>query len=188
MKQVVRQPNTPSAPPRMTRELLTTQLSDLLSELSAAYESLLVLSDDHRAALRRADGRAVELAAAGQQSILETVGALEQRRRELVARAAPALPELATKKATQLTLTDLARAAHPDSRPRLLERAAALRTIVSQYHDKSGTILAATRSLMDHATGLVHQVSRHLSHAGTYSRRGVVVAVPGVVSAVDIRS
>lgn len=174
--------------PVITAELLAERLETLLDGLSAAYTRLGEHAAQHREAIRRADTIAIAEATAAQSRGVETLARLEQDRRELVAAACTRFAPLAGKRATAITLTDLCACVPSAERTRLTSKAQALRTLIQGVNEQTSTIRAATVSLVAHMEGLMRQVGRQLSHAGTYTRRGYVEAGGMVVSALDLRS
>lgn len=164
---------------------LALELDGLLGEYTARYEQLAALGATHREAIRAADGRGVEAAAAAQAAVLHAVSGLESRRGSLVNRAADLMPAL-RKRTGIVTLTDVARALPGDHAP-MAAKAAKLKTLVESVRDQANTVGGATRSLLAHVEGLMRQVSRQLSHAGTYGKRGFVEPGGTVVSALDVR-
>lgn len=170
----------------LTQDTLATQLESLLSAFTAQYQAMLASTQAHRDAIRRADNRAMQAAVAAQQTSVAALGILEQRRRELVALACGRFPTLAQKRSVAVTLTDLCQCVSDADRPRLLTLAAALKQLIQSVGDETKTIKAATASLLAHMEGLMRQVGRQLSHAGTYSAKGFVEPGGVVVSALDL--
>jgi hypothetical protein len=172
----------------MSPARLGEELDALLDELRAANERLHASSARQREAVRAANTRALDACAREQEDVARRLGALDARRRDLVARACSSLPTLAPRERSRVTLSDLAACAPETRRGVLIRKATALRDFLhSVQHDIAG-VRAATLSLMAHVEGIVRQVGRELSHAGTYTARGVVAPVAGIISAVDIRS
>lgn len=164
------------------------ELSGVIRALSERYAMLLDQAVLHREALRRADGEGVEVAARAQGVVLAEIADIETRRAALVNAAAES-PGIRPRLAPGLvTLRSLAAALPEPERGRLLREAEELRALVQRAQEETRTIKAATLSLVAHMEGLMRQVARHISHAGTYCRRGFVDAVPGVVSAIDLRT
>jgi hypothetical protein len=161
--------------------------SDLLDGFIGAYESLLTAVADHRTAVRGADGNGIAAAAERQSRLHTSISALDRRRRELVVAACSTCAELAGVHPSTVTMRDLAGAAPAAVRPSLSARAERLRELVRRVHEDTRTIRAATESVLAHLEGLMRQVGRQLSHAGTYTRRGFVEPGGVVVSAVDVR-
>lgn len=166
---------------------LFDDLSGVLDGFVAAYESLLTAVGQHRAGVRRADGGAVAAAAARQATLHATIAGLDRRRRELVVAACSACPDLAGVHPSVVTMRDLAAASPAGVRASMTARAERLRELVRLVHEETRTIRAATESVLAHLEGLMRQVGRQLSHAGTYTRRGFVEPGGVVVSAVDVK-
>jgi hypothetical protein len=161
------------------------RLEGLLADLASVYTSQAAHAAEHHAALRRADARAIQKAVEAQSHGAAALARLEQRRRELVAAAVARHPGL-LKKSGGVTLTDIARLTEEPHRERLLAMAAELKRLVTGVHEITGTIKSATLSLLAHMEGLMRQVGRQLSHAGTYSRRGFVESNTTVLSGLDL--
>jgi len=170
----------------ITPATLAEALSALLGDFSSVYRLLRSNVQSHREAIQRADANAIAQALEQQQTLARNAATCDQRRRELVARSVRAFPTLANSPQDKVTLSDLARCAPDSLRGQLMSAAAALRTLVSTVAAESASLRSATITLMAHMEGLVRQVGRSLSHAGTYSRRGVVEAGSPVLSAVDL--
>jgi hypothetical protein len=180
-----RKPETSPAPAREVRPL-DAELDSLLEGFAEQHRQLLAHTHAHRDALRKADGRGVQAAADAQTRVVGTLGALEQRRRELVAAACGRFAPLAPRRSVDVTLTDIARCMDEPRRSDLVRKAQDLKALVATAHEQTSTIKAATASLLAHMEGLMRQVGRQLSHAGTYSSRGFVEPGGVVVSALDI--
>ena len=86
------------------------------------------------------------------------------------------------------TLRQIALSLPEPQRTRLSGQAERLREMMERVQRESGTVRAATRSLLAHMEGLMRQVARSLSHAGTYGSGGRVQAAHAVVSSLDVRS
>jgi flagellar biosynthesis/type III secretory pathway chaperone len=162
------------------------RLAELLDACTLVYEDLARAIEEHRQGLREASPQRVQRAVERQQDLLRRVAQLDQIRRELVATTAPALPALAALRLDRVTLTDLSRAAPSSEREALVSKARALRELVAAVRDQTAGVKAATASLLAHMEGILRQVGRQLSHAGTYSSRGVVESPSGIVTAVDL--
>lgn len=179
--------NPPQSTP-MTASLLAEQLESLLADFTRAYAALKDQTSAHREAIRQADTRAMQEAMDAQSLSVGTLAKLEQRRRELVALSCTRFAPLASKRSTAITLTDLCQCVPDADRARLTTQAAELKALVAEVNEQTRTIKAATVSLLAHMEGLMRQVGRQLSHAGTYSRKGFVEPGGMVVSALDLRS
>jgi hypothetical protein len=165
---------------------LGTELESLLDGFADQHRTLLVHTEAHRDSLRKADGAGVLAAAEAQTRVVAALGRLEQRRRELVAWACGRHASLASKRSTEVTLTDLAGCMAEPQRGAMARKASDLKALITKVHEQTSTIKAATASLLAHMEGLMRQVGRQLSHAGTYSSRGFVEPGGVVVSALDL--
>jgi len=167
---------------------LEAELEGLMDEMARLHERLLEDVGAHREALRRADGGGVARAVEAQGATLREIAGLEGRRRDVVAAACGTHPALAGKRSGPVTLGDVAAALPEPAKGRLSRKAVELRGLIGRVHERTATVRAATTSLLAHLEGLVRQVGRQLSHAGTYTRRGFVERGGVVVSALDLRS
>jgi DNA-directed RNA polymerase specialized sigma54-like protein len=172
----------------LTPSNLAERLDALLDAMTSAYARLGDLSDAHREAIRTADARAVELVLQRESLVFREVQKLDHQRRELVALAHSSFPALRLSPAERTTLTQLAALTPDTRRGTLTQKAADLRSLVKGVQERNASIMSAATSLLAHMEGVMRHVARQLSHTGTYSRRGVVEAGAGVVSAVDLKS
>jgi hypothetical protein len=115
-----------------------------------------------------------------QQQAGERMAHLERRRQQLAAALAPHAPEGAAG-----TLPSLA-AAFPHARDTLTALADRIRDVAGRLSREQRAVRIAAEALAEHMQGLMKQVARKLSHAGTYGRRGSVDARIQVTSALDL--
>jgi flagellar biosynthesis/type III secretory pathway chaperone len=169
-----------------TGRILATELDALLSALRDLYESLGQRLDEHQSAIRAANTRAIDAAVQAEQQLLDRLAGMEQKRREVVAKAASAHPALAKAHGNQITLSMLA-ALTPEQQ-RLAAFAESLRQLIDRVNSKLKIIREATAQLLTHMQAIASQVSAGFNHARTYGRAGKVDAGPAVVSALDLRS
>jgi FlgN protein len=160
-------------------------LESLLREMLAAHERLIETGDQHADAMKRADGDGVQAATERQRQTLQEIATLEQRRREVVASMSRDVRGRAPGAGT-LTLTELAAAQPEPQRTRLVELARRLRAIVTAAHEQQRTLRRSATELVAHMDGLMRQVARRVSHAGTYTRRGFVENPVQVMSGLDV--
>lgn len=160
---------------------LARRISALLDDMTVTHQRLLIETQTHREAIRKADGHSVEASASRQAALLTRVGELEGKRRELVG-----LHPIPGRAAQSVTLSDLIALTPAEHRQRLQRTADDLRALMRAVHAEQQTVAAATRSLLAHMEGLMRQVGRTLSHAQTYGRNGVVEPGPAVISALDL--
>lgn len=171
------------------------QLDQTLRELLAAHEELLTLAAAHRSAISRADVRALADVLAAQGAVTERIVELERQRQAAVAGmirhaglTGPTSGFTQGPGAARTTLSQLVRAISDPARSRLLAVADRLREVLNRLHAEHMALREAAESLSDHMEGLMRQVCRKLSHAGTYARSGVIDTSAPVVTALDIRS
>ncbi|MFO0831392.1 MAG: flagellar protein FlgN [Phycisphaerales bacterium] len=172
----------------LSPDQLGDRLETLLDSLSSAYHRLGDAGEAHRDAIRAADAGRVSASVERETLLFQELQRLDHHRRELVALAHASFPSLRKTAPDRTTLTQLA-ALSPDHRRGVLAaKAESLRALVREVQVRNASIMSAATSLLAHMEGVMRQVARQMSHTGTYSRRGVVEAVAGVVSAVDLRS
>lgn len=181
-------PARPAPPIASPFGALAQRLGALLTALSDTHESMEQAFAQQRDAMRKADPNAFEQAAHAHRTCLEALMALDQQRRTLVADAVSLLPPLGRKPATQLTLTEIAATLPVNDRARLVEQAKVCRQTIERVHTQQRTLRGATLSLLAHMEGVMRQVARSLSHAGTYTRKGFVEAGTPVVSSLDLQT
>lgn len=182
-------PASPSAAPA------AADLEALLADLIAHHEKMLSLAKEHESALRRADAPGVARALAAQQQAGRTLIDLEARRARLTAALAPGLAPAAGPPAhrtanAKVTLSSLAALVPEPARTRVTALAARLRALLAALDAQQKVVLEASRTLLGHMQGLMAQVARSLTHAGTYARPGAmpVSATAVVHSGLDVKS
>lgn len=163
---------TPQPDPAALVDELTAVLAALLKE----HEDLLPITIRHREAVATADMLALQQVNELQQQAAERIGRLEHRRGQLAAalapHASPTLPSLA--------------AAFPHARETLTTLAERIRDVASRISREQRAVRIAADALAEHMQGLMKQVARKLSHAGTYGRRGSVDSPVQVTTALDL--
>lgn len=170
----------PSRPARAPVVDLPGELERLLAGLIAAHEDLLRLAVEHRAAIATADSARLQTCIESQQRTLGRLAELDLQRRRLT--AAAALPS-----DVQPTLSVLAERLPEPVRGRALAAAGRLRELINAVHREARTVRQATHALLGHMEGLMRQIGRRLSEAGTYGRAGGVIAAPPLPCALDVR-
>jgi hypothetical protein len=158
---------------------LSEQLETLLSDLLRAHEELLALAHEHRAALSRADATAVQACTARHAELAARIERLELARARLVRALAPASPSP--------TITSIAQNLPEPARARIIAAAAALKDLLIRVQRELAVLRAATHSLVGHMEGLMQQVARVLTQAGTYGRHGKLDSVQPLPAGLDIR-
>lgn len=180
-------PAPPASPAPSSQTAPLDRLEQILSALVGQHTRLLAHTVEHRRAISEADLPALRACLEQQGDLLQSIVALERERQAIVAGmigAAPAAPGLAAK----VTMSSLAARAPEPSRTRLADIAAALRDVLSRLHHEHQALRAAAATLSIHMEGIMRQVGRSLSHAGTYARSGAVDSSVQVLSAIDVRS
>lgn len=172
-----------------TAQRVAADLRDLLDGLAAEYATLVRILTEHAQAIRSADAPGIGRCCAAQEETLQRVSRLDQRRRELIAGACSCMPALAeqSRRAT-LTVTQVAAALPGSDGDAMVARCDRVKQLVAESKALTEAVRISTLSLMQHVEGVMRQVSRKLSHAGTYGRRGVVETTQQVVTSLDMRS
>lgn len=153
---------------------------DLLSGLLSEQRTMMDLARAHREAIARADAGAIRGIVEQEAATLRRVQALESKRRELVLLLAPEEP--------RITLTKMAERLAQPWRDRAVELARQLSELALRVRQEQRTVRMASESLLSHMEGLMQQLARKLSHAGTYTSSGAVdVGRQQVVSGIDLR-
>lgn len=182
--------HAPGAPAQTT----AADLEALLRDLIAHHERMLALCIAHAGALARADGPATARLIEEQQTVGRAIIDLDARRARLVAAWNAAAPAHGmTRAPASGTLSALAARLPEPARGRVLDLASRLRGILNALVDQQRVVARASETLLGHMQGLMAQVARRLSHAGTYARPGAPAALGGVggglvVSGLDVRS
>jgi hypothetical protein len=165
------------------------QLDSVLRQLVAAHEELLRLAGAQRSAISRADVRSLTDVMSAQSAVAERVVDLERQRQGVVAAMVKlAGPAGAPGASGRPTVTQLIRSLADPMRSRLLIVADRLRDILNRLHAEHMALRDAAEALSSHMEGLMRQVCRKLSHAGTYARSGAIDTNSPVMTALDIRS
>lgn len=161
------------------------QLETALRQLAAAHEELLTLARVHRSALATANLPALSDCLNAQAAVMQRVGELERDRQRAVASmiAGVKLPG-----GEKPTIVMLCKGLAAPWRERLLAAADRLREVLNRLHQEHTALRAAAQELSSHMEGLMRQVCRKLSHAGTYGRGGHIDSSVTVVTSLDIRT
>jgi hypothetical protein len=155
------------------------QLEVLLADLLRVHEELLALAAEHRAALSRADGNAVYACAQRHAAIAQRIESLESTRRRMISALAPAVPAP--------TISSVALHLPQAARDRIMEAAGRLRALMLRVQHELRTLRAATQALVGHMDGIMQQVARVLSTAGTYGRNGRIESTQPLPAGIDLR-
>lgn len=149
------------------------RVEPVVQTLIGAYEELIGLLEEHRAAISRADTRGLGAAVERERDVLTRIDSLETEFRAALGEG-PA------------TLTSLAQAVGGVEGSRLAESAAYLRALAGRARVLQAAVREASESMATHINGLMRQVAARLSHAGTYGSGGRVESGSPVVSGLDL--
>lgn len=134
-----------------------------MGALTTVHAELLELVLEHRRAISRGD-------AAGIQDCLSRQGILATRILDLERTRRQAVAQLCGR--PDASISDV-NAKLPESlRAPMSAAAARLKSVLTTIQRENNIVRAATHTLIAHIDGLMQQVARALSHAGTYGRKG----------------
>lgn len=153
---------------------VSEDLEPLIDRLSAEHETLLGLLNEHRIAIRTADGPALDRLAQAEAGTLGRIEVLNQRR-------------VAMAGGDSATLAQLAQLLPEPRKSEVLAKAGQLRGLIERTRAAQRTVQVASQSVMNHLRGLMGQVGQRLSHTGTYGRDGAVRSGAAVVTGLDVR-
>lgn len=169
-----------AAGPLRPAQAVAAEIGEPLARLIERYEAFVGVLEDHRAAIGRADGRAIDGAIVREDELLRELLDLDARCRAALGQDGRNAPE------SGWTLTRLGGALGGEAGDRLSETAAYLKTLTGRAELLQRGVREASRAMASHIDGLVRQVSQRLSHAGTYGAAGRVESGAPVVSGLDV--
>lgn len=158
-------------------------LETLLEDYVETYERLRSTVTAHRAAIQAADAKRAEAMVVDHQSLVARITKLDQSRRSLIANA---MRDGLVAPGRDAKLSDVAAALPEPQRSHLVQMANELKELVKVVQAEQSGLRLAAGALASHMQGLMQHVARKLSHAGVYSKRGVVEGLV-LASALDIR-
>ena len=161
---------------------VAAELAGPLATLIDRYESFVKTLETHRAAISKADTRAIDDAIAREGELLEELLRLDASCRAALGQEAPE-----PSRTHGWTLTRLAQAIGGEDGQRIAEASAYLRALTSRAEILQKSVREASAAMATHIDGLVRQVAQRLSHAGTYGSGGRVEVKAPVVSGLDVR-
>lgn len=175
MSTLIRTSRTPlTKPPALD----TDRLDELLGDLSREHEALLTLSGEHRAAIAKADPRAIGRVIAQTGDVLERIAQIETDRQQVVAK-----PD-----GSPATINEILPTLAPEPAGRIEQSSKRLRSLIEQLRVEHEAVQRASSALALHMQGLAQQVASKMSHAGTYGRSGAVSPTnTQVTSSMDLR-
>ncbi|MDX2119215.1 MAG: flagellar export chaperone FlgN [Planctomycetota bacterium] len=163
---------------------IANRLTELLDALTREHETLLSLCGQHLEAIRQADHRNLAEVVQQQAMTLQRVAELEEERVSVVNDAMRELRPVPPSP----TLTAIAQSLPAEQGKQVHAKAQRLRTLMQRLANEQNVVTLTTKALLAHMEGLMRQVARELSHAGTYCNKGYVQTGAAVVSALDVRS
>ncbi len=160
----------------------TERFESLLRRMISLHERMLDRVREHRAAISLADTDGIRTSLESQAELMDQISEADRDRLVLITELAATL---GSRMPAHPTLSALAEQM-PDSEHTVV-LAARLKKLMGELQRERGTVRAATESLLAHMEGLMRQVARKLSHAGTYGPGGAVSAGDQqVVSGLDL--
>lgn len=184
------------------------ELDRALGNLISEHEQLLQLARLHREAIANADVSAMHRCLEAQESHLQRVREHESRRQAAIraiqgdfgtaastsrtalaknaGKPAPQSADIAAESPSRLSI--IAQRASEPVRSRLISLGERLRDLLNALHLEHRAIHQAAETLSSHMEGLMRQICRHLSHAGTYGRTAAIDTSTPVVTVLDLRS
>ncbi len=176
------------------------ELARLIKAMHEQQTEQLALVREHRAAIAKADNKAMARCTQGQKLCAQKLAEIEARRlnlvRVIVQGSAPVRMAAALTgpggAAVKLTLSQLVEKCPEPARTELRKSADALRALAATVASEQSVLSSAARSLLSHMNGLMERLSRAVSHTGTYRRPGTAVmgghGAGVVMSSVDLTS
>lgn len=179
MSTITRERLVAGAPPKP----VGADLEALLEDYVETYERLRATVTAHRAAIQAADAKRAEAMVVDHQGLVARITQLDQSRRSLIANA---MRDGLVAPGRDARLSDVAAALPEPQRSHLVQMAHELKELVKVVQAEQSGLRLAAGALASHMQGLMQHVARKLSHAGVYSKRGVVEGLV-LASALDIR-
>lgn len=168
-------PNPPTTPTNSAAA--ADALEAVLTDLTASNAELLELVREHRRTMSSGDAAAIQECLSRQGILATRIADQERQRRHIVT-------ELAGR--ATATFAEVIPNLPESRRARIAEVSANLRTLLQTVQRENGVVRAAAHTLIGHIDGLMQQVARALSHAGTYGRQGRVESVGPVPCGLDM--
>jgi len=166
---------------RHDRQRIAAQLEQVLTEMVRLHERLLEQGEALAGALRSADPARVESCIVEQSGVVQRISELEQRRRDL----ARDLMGVAAER-REPTIAELIALVPAGARESLKGVRDRLRDAVESVGRRYASLGLAAQTLRGHLDGLIGQVGRRLSHAGTYGNAGRIESRVQIVSGIDM--
>jgi hypothetical protein len=164
---------------------LQARTRGFIESLHAAYDNAIEAVAAQREAVRRADTNALARATAMGESAAASLQHLDFVRRDLWVAAVSTYPQLA---GSSCSLSRLALCFDPPIAASLSAMCAKAQRAGERLARESAEVRTAVVSIGAHVQGMMQQIGKKLSHAGTYGRRGRVEHTQTVMSALDLKS
>ena len=145
-------------------------LQVLLTSLLRENQGLLILAQQQREAIRKADSAAIERITSQQQTVLGRIATLEHNRNDLVNRVSKTMKRPTS--GAPITLRLLCQEAPQAMRESLLTLAANALAAMQRVKEEHQTIGRAASMLAAHMEGLTRQAARAMSGTGIYGNQG----------------
>lgn len=171
---------TPTVPPEHVE-----RLKRILHELLGGHNQLLVLIQQIREAVRKADLQEIVSLCKQENTLADRLAELEKERLVMVGTLTELLAPTAQ---VPLTLGRIAEAVGQPASHALSELGEKLRSIVAEARQASSVLRAASESLGRHMGGLMQTVQGAISRASVYSRRGRIAGDMHSQLGVDLTS
>ncbi|MCC6285042.1 MAG: flagellar export chaperone FlgN [Phycisphaerales bacterium] len=150
------------------------ELEMILAALLREHEAMLASVRAHRRAISAADPGALSSSLAAQQGIMQRIAEQEHQRHTLVRAVIDADADLRRRDRAGLPpprVSELIERVPPGARPRLGDLARNLRELAERVRQEQRAVRTAAETLAAHMHGLMQQIGRRLSPAGTYGPR-----------------
>lgn len=146
-------------------------------KLTAVHGELLELVLEHRRAISLGDAASIQECLSRQGLLAPRIAELERSRRQAVAQIC-GRPDG--------TLSDVSAKLAGPLRAPVSAAAARLKAVLTTIQRENSVVRTATQTLIAHIDGLMQQVARALSQAGTYGRQGRVEASGSAACGLDM--
>lgn len=159
-------------------------LQALLESLLRENQGLLILAQQQREAIRKAESAAIERITMQQQTVLGRIATLEHNRNDLVNRVSRGMKRSTS--GSPVTLRQLCQEAPQTMRESLLALATNALAAMQRVKEEHQAIGRAAAMLANHMEGLTRQAARAMSGTGIYGFQGHVRAT-NVAAGIDVR-
>lgn len=174
--------------PKQTVTEASEQIVESLKRLISLHDELLEVVKAEREAILHADTQAVRACVECKSMLVERLREIELVRLNAVTALFSSSGDapMSGEQAAEVSLEAITQRFDSPMRAHAIELGRRLSEKVTTLQRQHGVVRLAAESLLSHMQGLMHQVSRKLSHAGTYGRSGTIASHPQVVSGLDM--